>query len=696
MGDGRSIAAAACAVLAVLALAASGILLYLRIEVLDEDRFADRAVAAVQDPQVRAAIAERIVSEAIDFRPDLQAARPVLVGAVRGALDTQAFAELVRAAARQTHRLLFDRDEPTLAVDVADAAELVIPAVRSVDPELADELPRRIEAPLATLDRRSFATDTLELADRVRLLAIVLPLLAVGLLAAAVWLSADRAAAVRRAPLVVAAAAGVVLLVLLVAEPDATARVRGLTQDQADSAVDDVWVAFAGSLRNWAIAVGLSALAGFVLLSPGAARLARPPLAAARALAAPPRTPGMRAARGVALGLAGLLVVTAPSDAVRVVGIALGALLLAAGAAELLAAATPGAEPLSRRGRRRLAVPLAATLLALAGGVAVWLVLREDEGVTSAVERTADPDTCNGTRKLCDRLLNDVVFPGTHNSMSASDEPGWLVANQRHSIPQQLDDGIRFFMIDTHWGVEASGGRIRTDLRAEGSDRNRAAGALGPEAVRTAERLAGRVGAGDLEGEREVYLCHTLCELGATRMSETLEQMRDWLDAHPRQLIVLSVEPSTPAWSVEREMKRARLIRRVATLREDRALPTLGQLLDRGKQIVVFGERDTGDVPWYLDAFSWVQDTPLGARSTTSCARSRGEPDSPFFLIYHWVDEFPPSASANGRVNSRTGILERVRRCRRVRGLLPGFVAVDHYELGDVVGAARVLNARSR
>ena len=43
-------------------------------------------------------------------------------------------------------------------------------------------------------------------------------------------------------------------------------------------------------------------------------------------------------------------------------------------------------------------------------------------------------------------------------------------------------------------------------------------------------------------------------------------------------------------------------------------LPTLGQLLARGRRLVVLGERDTGDESWYLDAFYFVQDTPLGPR----------------------------------------------------------------------------------
>src|SRR5918999_4452688 len=145
--SGRRVTAGVCAALSVLALAAGAMLLYLRLELLDEDGFANRTVAAVRDPQVRATIADRVVVAALELEPDLLSARPLLESAVRGAIDTPAFEQLVRAAAINAHRLLFDEEEPTIAVDIADAAELILPAVRSVDPELADDLPERLQGP---------------------------------------------------------------------------------------------------------------------------------------------------------------------------------------------------------------------------------------------------------------------------------------------------------------------------------------------------------------------------------------------------------------------------------------------------------------------------------------------------------------------------------------------------------------------
>ena len=72
-----------CAVLAVLLLAAGGLFLYLRVELLSADHFADRAVEALRHKEVRRAVAERIVTEAIDRgSPDLLTARPIIRSAV--------------------------------------------------------------------------------------------------------------------------------------------------------------------------------------------------------------------------------------------------------------------------------------------------------------------------------------------------------------------------------------------------------------------------------------------------------------------------------------------------------------------------------------------------------------------------------------------------------------------------------------
>ncbi len=147
-------------------------------------------------------------------------------------------------------------------------------------------------------------------------------------------------------------------------------------------------------------------------------------------------------------------------------------------------------------------------------------------GGSAGTRTTASPapKVCNGSAALCARRLDEAIFPGTHNSYAASDEPGWHFANQRFAIGRQLDDGIRALLIDVHFGVyDADHGIVRTDLRAEGSDRNKVAKQIGPQALRFADTVAGQIGVGSLNGVAKPYLCHTLCELGSEPLDQELE-----------------------------------------------------------------------------------------------------------------------------------------------------------------------------
>jgi len=254
--------------------------------------------------------------------------------------------------------------------------------------------------------------------------------------------------------------------------------------------------------------------------------------------------------------------------------------------------------------------------------------------------KAAAVSSCNGAAALCERRLDEVVFPGTHNSFAASEEPGWYFANQSYPISRQLDDGIRALLIDVHFGVyDSATGWVRTDLSAEGSDRNKVAEQVPPRALRVADRVAGRVGVGTLSGAPEPYLCHTLCELGAEPLNQELEVIKRFLDRHPDQVLIVIVEDYVPPATIERAFEQTGLVRYLATLDRGEPLPTLGTLIARGQRLVVFAEEKGGSPAWYMPAFSFIQDTPLGATrpDQLSCKRYRGEEHSPLLLINYWI-----------------------------------------------------------
>jgi hypothetical protein len=110
----------------------------------------------------------------------------------------------------------------------------------------------------------------------------------------------------------------------------------------------------------------------------------------------------------------------------------------------------------------------------------------------------------------------------------------------------------------------------------------------------------------------------------------------------------------------------------------------------------VFTEKDAdGTVPWYLDGFSFVQDTPLGATKVSQlrCTRERGSAHSPLAMINHWADVFPPRRGANEPFQRQKVIVDRARRCGRKLGVTVNLIPVDHYDVGDLIPAVDELNA---
>ncbi|MGZ4297518.1 MAG: hypothetical protein ACXVE4_09810 [Solirubrobacteraceae bacterium] len=315
----------------------------------------------------------------------------------------------------------------------------------------------------------------------------------------------------------------------------------------------------------------------------------------------------------------------------------------------------------------------------------------------TAARSSAPALSCNGSAALCSRPLNEVIFPGTHNSFAASSQPGWYFASQTYPIPRQLDDGIRALLIDIHYGVyDPVVGRVRTDLTAEGSDRNKVVKQVPPPALQVADRVAGGVGLGNLKGKAKPFLCHTLCELGADPLDRELKAVASFLADHPGQVLIVIVEDYVPPSTIEHAFVAAGLTRYVATLKAGAPLPTLGKLVTSGHRLLVFAEVKGGTPSWYMPAFSFIQDTPLGAvhPGQLSCARYRGEPSSPMLLLNHWIPPFPPSPTLNAQIGRAPVLRAAIRRCTREREIVGAIVAVDFYERTAVAEVAEQLNAR--
>jgi hypothetical protein len=695
----RRRAGIALVVLTALLLAATAVCGYVRSALVDEHEFSARATSALENADVRSVVADRVVDGLTrNVVPDVLTVRPLVVPAVAALVNTSPFRRLFAQALSDRHRALIN-GHTSFRFEIPLGKGVVFESLQSVAPRIAGAIPRDLRVPVVRLDPQTF-----ELAGARFLTGVAglwWPLLILSALAAAgcaVLAGGTRSAllylgiALAGAGLIVAAAvAGLDAFVVAHASHAAD-----LSEPVERAAVHALWDALFADLRSAAL---LAALGGALVTVLAAGTVSRRLPGALwergrRGLSSP--RPAARLARGAGLIALGAALVLAPGLVGRVVLLAGGVLIALTGAAQLSGG---GGE------ERPAAAPASATPLPLIGAIAAVLaitavaaaiVLPAPRAPGPVADALASAGACNGSRALCGRRLNEVVFPTTHNAFAAADEPGWLFANQNYGIARQLRDGIRGFMIDIHDGVrDPARGVVRTDLTGENSSRNKVTRQLGPRAVRTADRLAGRVGASLPTGKRSPYLCHTLCELGSEPLTAQLKLFASFLQRNRREVVILFVEPYVPAATLEQSLDEAGLLRQAAALKRDEPLPTLGELIRKGTRVVILTEKDGGARPWYLPGFSFVQDTPLGARNAKQlvCGLNRGSADSPLLLINHWIDGFPPSPSRNERVGG--SVLERqVDRCERARGQLPNLIAVDFYERTRVLAVARRLNAR--
>ena len=690
-------------VLATVLALAGGVALYMREEIINSDAFADRASDALQRDAVRRVVAREVVVQLVDRgSTDLISARPVLESVAEFVIRSEPFRRVFRSAAVNGHRLLFVREGGNAAFDVADAGTVVASTLRSVAPKVARQIPKDADAQLIKLKKRSFATGTLRFADHVRVLGFVLLPVAIAMYAIAVFLAPDRRRAVTRLGVALGVAGAALAIGLIVLRSWVLHHVYGseeLTNGDVRGAIGGIWDAYLGDLLVWALIVGALALlvaaASDSLLKPfsagaGVARLRR--------LVRPPAAPAWRTLHGGVLLALGVFIVLQPTLALQVVAVAGGALILYFGASEVLSAVyspSQHEEAVAARAAHRRGWAIAGVTVVAAAILGTVLVLVLGGGGGPAQGATA-VRTCNGYAALCDRRLDQVAFAGAHNAMSAADSPGWLLANQRRDVERQLSDGIRLFLIDPHYGVEDGGGKVRTDFRAELPGLNRVGSKLSPQAQAALERVGGRLGFGEFRGGKpDVWLCHSVCELGATKMVTFLGTIRQFLDRNPGEVVIIFDEDYVKERDLERVYRESGLFHYLATLNRDEPLPTLRQLIRSGKRVLVFTEREpSGQYAWNMEGFAYVQDTPLGAKkpSELQCARSRGSADSPLLMLNNWIDRFPPPLSANRAVLRRSFIVGRARRCRRERKMLPNLIASDFYDQGHLVDAVRQLN----
>jgi hypothetical protein len=342
---------------------------------------------------------------------------------------------------------------------LTDVGTVLAAALEQVRPALADTLQSTQRVELVTSNVGSLSATLADVAETVELLALFLLLLSLALVAGALVVAPDRRQAAVELG-VGAAVVGVLLVVAYsVARSIAVDHVQGPDEQAAARAV---WHAFLGDLRTaaWILAISGAAVAATAASLIKPAQFGEPLRAAASWVSTEPRRPALRVLRSAAFVAAGIAVLVEREAVLSLLLTVLGVYLIYEGLSAVLRLVYrpeehEEEEPEPPRARairqRRLATGLAPAVL-----IAVVVALFLGSGGTTTAAPAKGP--CNGRIELCERRLDRVALPATHNSMSVP-LPGWYSSEQERPIIDQLSDGIRGLLIDTHYGDRLQNGK---------------------------------------------------------------------------------------------------------------------------------------------------------------------------------------------------------------------------------------------
>jgi hypothetical protein len=263
---------------------------------------------------------------------------------------------------------------------------------------------------------------------------------------------------------------------------------------------------------------------------------------------------------------------------------------------------------------------------------------------------------CNGSAALCDRRYDQVSYATAHNAFST-----WatftVYFNQWDDLPVQLAHGIRGFMLDAwYYDADASG---------------------------TIESV-------------ETFLCHADCNFARRPLDQGLLALRAFLDAHPGEVLTIIFESYITPADTARAFDRAGLTSYALEHVPGTPWPTLREMIEDGKRLVVLTDDGRAPAPpWYGYVWDVAWETPFTNVFATDfrCDPNRGNPRNELFILNHFLTRNTAVPNEAERVNSDPYLVERARACWRQSGHFPNYPTVDFATTGDVVEAARLLNA---
>ncbi|KAI9501062.1 PLC-like phosphodiesterase [Coemansia spiralis] len=278
---------------------------------------------------------------------------------------------------------------------------------------------------------------------------------------------------------------------------------------------------------------------------------------------------------------------------------------------------------------------------------------------------------CNGHAELCSRAYTNVSFACTHNAYSYAPPNDPLVLNQQRTIQQQLDDGIRAFMLDV----------VRTKQKDTSID--------------------------------SVHLCHESCLLiDKGPLIDTLKVVKTFMDQNPTEIITFIIEnvsgftpeelrPSFEQAGLDEYAYTPEFAPRSS--HSGYPWPTLGDMIKNNQRLVVFidDKADTSVVPYILPEWEHVVEIPydnVNPVESFPCSQDRPRDGIPrdLLVLNHFVynrativgknidSPISPSQVKKHGYNTFASLSTHLDTCKQTWSQrVFNFITLDYYDIGD-------------
>jgi hypothetical protein len=656
---------------------------------------------SLRQPAVRQYIAEQVTLKLAPTSKVITAARPVATTVVSEALQTEAVGNTVRRVVAGVHRRFFSLGDSGTRVGISadNAAATLRATLEAINPNLAKRVPNGVLNVATNITESQSIDDAAHAARLIRWLYIPVGLLGAFLMFLVFVKSRDPVHSVRYG--------GFSLMMggaLLIGLGEATPVFAKFAGDQ-ESGRGKAVAAFVHVLLGRLVGAGFALLLlGFLLaLAPGrdgagpAVRLRR----ARVSLAQRWQRRRARLTAGALVVLVGVGLLTVPLPMVELLGFVIALVVVFCGLLLLLRGAgiIETSENTARLRKRQLAGVAAAVV------VCVAMTTTATAAVVDVVKPNgkADPrqNGCNGSIELCFQPLNQIVWAGSHNAMSSA-AYNFFTAEHIGSVTEQLNDGARALLIDAYNGYEDHG-LVRTNFTGAANNQQ-IVNELGGDALRQLQRIGALTGAADTSGKKkDVYLCHLYCEVGAVKATKVFSEINTWLNTHLTDAVILTVEDYITPQDLETALKQGHLWDRLYQLDPSKPMPTLLDLVNppegqdqAQRRVIITSENRGGQVPWLIDAYKLMQETPYTFDNTGqfNCQPYRGASTNPLLLVNHWLRApGPPDPVEAAATNAEAVLTRRLQQCIQVRRHLPNILAVDFFGIGDTTEVVDTWNA---